>query len=466
MMNRRNFSAVQLKALLTEFEEHLKGSTYLSCNVGDPHRFVLFFEKEGKKEALFLCMEGPIPRCHLIENRHLLSSSTSHPLHAFLTGTTLIAIEQINEDRILKLHFQSSHHHLSLICEFFTKHPNYYVVDHSNHILFSLFPIPHSHYPLPAQNPTPLSNTQTLTSSRDVEKVYNQLEKEWLVQKEKKDCETALKKALKRLQKQQKQLEEEFNECSRWQELRHEGELLKSQFSSLKKGMREVTIWDWVQNSQRTLQLSGILTPQEELAQRFKKAKKLQAGLHHLPVQTERVAKKIKELEVRLESLEKADTLEALKPFKPQLKPILSIKEKMEKKQLPYLEYQSSTGLLIWVGKNAKANDRMTFTLANGSDWWLHVQGIPGSHIIIRTLKGRDPDPETIADALQLALYFSKAKEQQEADICLTQRKYVSRLGKNQPGKVQLSKHKTVWIRFDPQRFQAIKQRQAEKNSF
>ncbi|CUI17825.1 putative fibronectin/fibrinogen binding protein [Candidatus Protochlamydia naegleriophila] len=462
-MNTKNFSAAQLKTLLPEFEKHLKGSTYLSCNGADPRRFVLFFEKNGKKEALFLCMEGPIPRCHLTENRTFHSSSSSHPLHSILKGATLLAIEQINADRILKMHFQSPHHMFSLICEFFTRHPNYYITDRTGQILFSLFPLPHSHYQPPSKNPSSLSNSSAFTSSKEVEKIYDQLEGEWILQKEKKEIQALFQREWKRMQKKLKELEKELAECSQWEQVKHEGELLKSQFSSLKKGMREINVWDWLQNNPRTLQLSGTLTPQEELAHRFKKAKKLHGALSHLPAQIERINQKIKELEDRIRELESAETIEALKSFKPQLKPILSVKEKIEKRQLPYHEYRSSTGLLMWVGKNAKANDSMTFTLANGSDWWLHAQGIPGSHIVIRTLKGRDPDPETIADALQLALYFSKAKEQQEADICITQRKYVSRLGKNQPGKVQISKHKTVWIRFDPQRFQAIKQRQAEK---
>lgn len=462
-MSTKSFSAAQLKALLPEFEKHLKGSTYLSCNASDPRRFVLFFEKEGKKEALFLCMEGPFPRCHLTENRSIHSSALSHPLHSILIDSSVLAIEQINDDRILKIHFHTSHRIFSLICEFFTKHPNYYVVDQMGQILFSLFPLPHSHYQPPSQSHSPPSSFPPFTSSKEVGRAYDRLEHEWLLQKEKKEIQALLQKELKRLQKKQKALEKDLDECSHWQEVRHEGELLKSQFSSLKKGLHEIAVWDWLQNSWRTLQLSGTLTPQEELACRFKKAKKLQAGLNHLPAQIELAGQKIQTLEERLRGLERVETIESLKPFKPQPRPILSVKEKIKKKQLPYQEYRSSTGLLMWVGKNAKANDRMTFTLANGSDWWLHAQGIPGSHIVIRTVKGRDPDPETLADALQLALYFSKAKEQQEADICITQRKYVSRLGKNQPGKVQISKHKTVWIRFDSKRFQAIKQRQTEE---
>lgn len=97
--------------------------------------------------------------------------------------------------------------------------------------------------------------------------------------------------------------------------------------------------------------------------------------------------------------------------------------------------------------------------MANGRDWWLHVRGCPGSHVIIRLDKNLEPDSETLKDALQLALYYSKARHQGEGEICFTQRKYVSRLGKNKTGLVQISKHQTAWIRLDPVRLQALKDR-------
>lgn len=116
----------------------------------------------------------------------------------------------------------------------------------------------------------------------------------------------------------------------------------------------------------------------------------------------------------------------------------------------------------IWVGKNAKMNEKLTFQLANGRDWWLHVSGYPGSHVIIKMNKDQEPDPETLKDAFQLALYHSKARDMGEGEICFTQRKYVSRLGRKKTGLVQISKHQTAWIRADPVRLQALKKHHQE----
>ncbi len=105
---------------------------------------------------------------------------------------------------------------------------------------------------------------------------------------------------------------------------------------------------------------------------------------------------------------------------------------------MPYREFWSRSGLRIWVGKKAKDNDTLTFKLAHGSDFWLHVHGYPGSHVIIKINKGKDPDADTIQDALQLALYYSQAKSQGSSrcinyakEVCFSVRKRVLKLWKS-----------------------------------
>jgi predicted ribosome quality control (RQC) complex YloA/Tae2 family protein len=60
---------------------------------------------------------------------------------------------------------------------------------------------------------------------------------------------------------------------------------------------------------------------------------------------------------------------------------------------------------------------------------------------------------------MQLALYYSKAREETTADISVTQCKYVSRYGRGHPGKVQISHHKSLVIKKDPARLKRLKDR-------
>ena len=69
-------------------------------------------------------------------------------------------------------------------------------------------------------------------------------------------------------------------------------------------------------------------------------------------------------------------------------------------------------GFEILVGKGAKQNDRLSFRVAKGKDFWLHAAGYAGSHVVIRNPEGLDQPPRGVLEhAAQLAAFHSKAKD-------------------------------------------------------
>lgn len=282
--------------------------------------------------------------------------------------------------------------------------------------------------------------------------------------KEKQHLQTLLSRRMQRLQKKLQKLLDNLRECEDWASVQHEGDLIKSHLASIKRGSSLIRVHDWMTGQPYELTLDPAKTPQEEMSARYKRAKKLQRGKlplsHHL-VDTQNEIRVFEELKRELDQIK---TVEEFAQFKRLISSSLhsghkALPKNPSKPPLPlpvYKEYQSTNGMKIWVGRNAKANEKLTFQLANGRDWWLHVRGFSGSHVIIRMNQDQEPDPETLKDAFQLALYYSKARTQGEGEICFTQRKYVSRLGQKKTGRVHISKHQTVWIRLDPIRLQAI----------
>jgi predicted ribosome quality control (RQC) complex YloA/Tae2 family protein len=459
------FNALQITSLIPELCQDLVGLTYYTCQVLQSNRFLIQFKKEDAFKTIFFNFQTPFIRFHLTDQKQALSvlKFPEHPIQKYFDGAVLKRIEQLNLDRIVKFNLISEKGSFSLLCEFFSKHPNYYILDAQEKILYSLYDVSNTYYQLPPLSQRYQQASFLLKNSQQVEEFYQQKEKDFFFQLEKTRLQKTLIQTLKNLKKKYEKLIKLEKECAKWEIVQHEGELLKASFFQLKKGMTQITLWDWLENREVLLPLNPTQLPQEILQDRFKRAKKLQMGLPHLQKQIHQFAQKIVRQEKLLENLEITTKIEELVIFKSPKNDFQLQTEKAEKKQLPYKEYFSKTQMPIWVGKNARNNDQLTFKLAKGSDWWLHTQDVPGSHVVIRTKKGQIPDDETLADAMQLALVNSKAKDKQEAEICVTQRKYLSRMGKNQPGKVQISKHKTYWIRFNDQRYQAIVKRMSRE---
>jgi predicted ribosome quality control (RQC) complex YloA/Tae2 family protein len=291
---------------------------------------------------------------------------------------------------------------------------------------------------------------------------YTALEKQRLFNREKQALQKNLSKQLKKLRKKEEDLRNNLKQCAEWPKFQHEGDLIKAHLPSIKKGTSNFTVHDWMSDQSYHLNFDPAKTPHEEMIARFKRAKKLQRGQAPLMQYLERIQKGITDIEEQQRNLSQVETLEELANFK-NLFPAALPLSRPSVREIPrppiYREYRSASGIQIWVGKNAKANDRLTFQLANGRDWWLHARNCPGSHIIIRLDKDQEPDHETLQDALQLALHYSKARAAGEGEICFTQRKYVSQLKKGKAGQVQISKHQIAYIRYDAERFLKLKER-------
>ena len=97
------------------------------------------------------------------------------------------------------------------------------------------------------------------------------------------------------------------------------------------------------------------------------------------------------------------------------------------------LHYLSSDGFDMYVGKNNYQNDELTFKVATGNDWWFHVKGNAGSHVIVKT-QGKDLPDRTFEEAARLAAYYSKSRDQDKAEIDYIQKKHIKKPNGAKPG--------------------------------
>jgi len=99
----------------------------------------------------------------------------------------------------------------------------------------------------------------------------------------------------------------------------------------------------------------------------------------------------------------------------------------------------------ILIGKNAKMNDILTFEIANDDDIWLHVKGIPGSHVIIKTNDNNPPDIDMIKNAANYAIINSRS-DNKHGTVVWTKRKNVIKQSHFNDGQVKVNYEKSKFI--------------------
>ena len=112
--------------------------------------------------------------------------------------------------------------------------------------------------------------------------------------------------------------------------------------------------------------------------------------------------------------------------------------------------YRTETceGFEILVGKGDADNDALTFGVAEPRDFWLHVSGPPGSHVVVRNPDNLDELPRPVLmRAAELAVWHSKArgaKGKVEVHVCRVSD--VSKPRGFDPGQVLLRRWEAVKV--------------------
>ena len=122
-----------------------------------------------------------------------------------------------------------------------------------------------------------------------------------------------------------------------------------------------------------------------------------------------------------------------------------SAKKRMKQPKLSFLRFESTDGYPIYVGRNNRQNDELTFKLARKDDIWCHASKVHGSHVII-SCGGTTPPDDTITQAAQLAAYYAETTGGQNIAVDVTPVKQVKKLPGAKPGMVIYHTYRTVIV--------------------
>lgn len=258
----------------------------------------------------------------------------------------------------------------------------------------------------------------------------------------------------RKLANQEKELETAGNR-ERKREL---GDILTSNLYAMQKGLSVFRTVDYYDPEGREVDipLDPLLTPQQNAAKYYKEYNKAKTAQAMLTVQLEKGRKELEYLESVLENIRLAEGERDLQEIRQELTETGYLRRQSKAKDRNRrvsgkpMEFRSSTGLRISVGKNNSQNDLLTTKMAYKSDIWLHTQKIHGSHVIL-WLEGGEADAQSLTEAAQLAAWFSQARDGTKVPVDYTPVKYVKKPAGARPGMVVYTTYQTAVVDPDPE---------------
>jgi predicted ribosome quality control (RQC) complex YloA/Tae2 family protein len=486
-------SLCELRRAARILQEELPGATLRRVTQTDECALVLTFEKSrGKVHLLLSCdpeharicrVAPPVPAA--------FSSSFCEYTRSHLIGGSLSEIEAPGRDRQLGFRLQLHPGLFVLTLSILGKRSNVYVVDADGKLSHSMRPLDRTRRELrigePWTNPVEsirsegVDRWENVPDEQYLEAIgttYRQLEQRHEAELLARRIEHAVRKERTFLDRKSSNLQEDLGEARQAEVYRHKGELLKNVLHTIKPGDAGVIAADYQTGEVFEIALDPKLSPVANMESYFDRYQKGSRGVKMIQQQLENVESSQVELDAieqrlldalrgepcNIPALEELASQTSVRRLihryfpreRPGLSPVKSTVKKGIPPRLLPKRYKTPDGLEIWVGRNDEGNDFLTTRLARGNDLFFHLEGYPGSHVVLRTEGRPNPPSDALLDACELAVHFSRLKNAGSADVHVAPIKNVKKPRGVKPGLVYVRGGKTIRLRHDPKRLQSI----------
>lgn len=374
-------------------------------------------------------------------------------LRAHVRGSRIISAFQFGTERIVRVTCGTRDRQRIMWIRLWSRSSNCIVTDKHGMILEALMRRPQrgevagSHY-----DPSVKINTRfdaeryelrSLSGNND----YNtQLDEYYRTQKQTESAEHALTVARQRFEHEQtllttriSRLKKALNDAADFESLRIAGQTILSNAHILSKSDAQLLPTG---NNESIVLIPG-LTPSENADHYFDRYRRHRAASLHIQQNLNNAVQRLHDLRAGgVEPFHVTDPSELTQPVR-------------TSPSNPWRSYKSG-GWVLHVGKSATANDTLLRYIAGGNDYWLHCRDHAGAHVFLMAQRGKSPPLETLLDAANLALFFSKARRIGQADIHYTQVKNLRRAKDRAPGSVVPMREKNLFVRLDQKRLDLL----------
>lgn len=256
--------------------------------------------------------------------------------------------------------------------------------------------------------------------------------------------------------------QQELAACAEKDRYKLWGDLISANIYRIQKGDVSAVVENFYDESCPTVEIELDIrkTPAQNAQRYYSEYKKCVTAEEKLAGQIEKGEEELQYLDSVFDALTRAESENDIIQLRLELTGQGYIRSTGSKtkppKALPPIEYRSSDGYTILVGRNNHQNDQLTLKFAEKTDIWLHTQTITGSHVIIAADGGTPPD-STIEEAAVIAAVNSKGRNSTlvPVDYCLA--RYVKKPAGAKPGKVIFTNYRTAYVRPDAELEQRLK---------
>ena len=266
-----------------------------------------------------------------------------------------------------------------------------------------------------------------------------------VINEKKKELVKYVDTQIKKFEKILKNIDIDLKKNGNYENYKNTGDILAANMHLLKHGMDKITVFDFYNNCDITISLDPLLSPNDNLNfyyNRYNKGKRTETALNARLLDIKNEIKYFEEVKL---FIEKETDFVGIEEIENELK--FSGKKKIKlnkakKRELLSFEYN---GFKIFVGRNNKENEEITFNRGTSRDIWLHVKDIPGSHVLI-IREQKEVDEETLLYAAKLAGEFSKANKGDKVTVDYCEKKFVKKIKNSKPGNVTYTNFKALTI--------------------
>ncbi len=425
---------------------------------------------EGESRPGILLTNLPGANLVLAQNGRLpeplikaLASSKKHPLSQLLEAAVLSSCGMFPDDMVAAFQLtRPDGANLYLVHQLFGARGNTVLLDKNAKLLWSRHRPPHS---LLAAVP-PLGVWSHGSGGPDEDEVSSPALEHLavtLLGESSRETRSVLGRRLKSARRLVENLSRDFDRAEKGDLYRRKAEALAAHLHEVPSGVDTVEISDPRDGEPLAIELDPALGPAANMEAWFRRARKADKGRDVIAERLDGARDELTTLEAAGAELEEiaavdgqaGDQLALLQEWRAAHDDLFPSKSKRspagrygpEEPARPFRRYLVDGRWEVWVGRNNKENDELTHRAAHNRDIWLHAQGVPGSHVILRTAGKPEQVPKTVlAKAAGIAALNSRARHSELVPVIHTEKKYVRKPRKTLPGTAVCLREKSIFV--------------------